>query len=86
MKIKENISIQLWVFEDLCEENNEIGYRFNDVINQKWCFIPKKIAETPERAADYISKAHEFIERKESSSKIESTLILFKELVVLINF
>lgn len=56
--------VSVWVFDDLWEE----GYRFDDKISKRYCFVERKFANNESEALDFLQKAFEHIPKIQGTS------------------
>ncbi len=71
----------VWVYDDLWEE----GYRFDDIVTNKFCFVEKKFANNPVEALDYLQKAYKFIPKLQGNSKpFRNSTQIIRELLLVV--
>lgn len=74
-------TVTVWRFDDLWEE----GYRFNDVVTGRYCFIPKEYAKNEHEAMEFLIAAYKFIPKIEGDSPLKVSDIVHGECAVIID-
>ena len=73
--------ITVWQFDDLWEE----GYRFDDVVTKRYCFVDRKFAKNEHEALEFLIAAFKFIPKFKGTSKpLEKSEELAKTLTAII--
>jgi len=57
--------ITVWQFDSLEKE----GYRFNDLVTKRFCFVDKKFAKNENEALEFLIAAYKFIPKVDSSEE-----------------
>jgi hypothetical protein len=57
--------ITVWQFDDLWEE----GYRFDDVVTKRYCFIERKYVKNEREALEFLIDAYKWIPKIQGTSK-----------------
>lgn len=57
--------ITVWQFDDLWEE----GYRFDDVVTKRYCFVERKYVKNEYEALEFLIAAYKFIPKIQGTSK-----------------
>ncbi len=57
--------ISVWVYDDLWDE----GYRFDDIITKRRCFITTEFAKNEHEALDILSKIYRYVKKEDGNSK-----------------
>ena len=55
----------VWEFDDLWDE----GYRFNEVVSKRYCFVEQKYAKDEYEALEFLMAAYKFIPKIQGTSK-----------------
>jgi len=64
----------VWTFDDLWEE----GYRFDEVISKRYCFVDRKFAKDEKEAMQFLAVAYKFIPKHQGTSKpLDSVRFLY---------
>jgi len=72
------MSVSVWVFDDLWEE----GWRFDDIVNCRYAFVPREFAGSAAIALDFLDKAYGFIPKKQGNSKPQSSRQILERIVL----
>lgn len=74
--------ITVWCFDDLWEE----GYRFDDVVTKRYCFVERKYAKNENEAFEFLIAAYKFIPKhKGTSEPIKKSLVLTETTAVILD-
>lgn len=57
--------LSVWVYDDLFED----GYRFDDIVNARYCIIPTMFAKSMALAVDFLAAAYAYIPKIKGASK-----------------
>jgi len=73
--------VTVWQFDDLWEE----GYRFNEVVTKRYCFIERKYVKNENEAIEFLIKAYKFIPKIQGTSiPLKHGMGLVKDLTAVI--
>ncbi len=57
--------VTVWQFDDLWEE----GYRFDDVVTKRYCWVERKYVKNEVEALEFLIAAYKFIPKIQGTSK-----------------
>ncbi len=64
----------VWIYDDLWEE----GYRFDDIVTKRFCFIERKYASNEHNALEFLIAAYKFIPKNEGTSNLQGFQMIDK--------